>query len=153
MLHAKCESDGTNSSPPKSPSSPKQPLYYVLSPPHDSNYDDNKSSPPQTSPLSTSPSPMDSPSQPSRHSHSSSSSRVSSGFGRKWSNRKRGWNECSVIKEEEDQYDCVYCDYERCKCLIAVMGLAIIFTLFCFIIWGASRPYQPRVSVKVCICN
>ncbi|WOH08918.1 hypothetical protein DCAR_0728369 [Daucus carota subsp. sativus] len=148
MLHAKSESDGSTSSTPKSTTSHNQPLYYVISPPHDF-------SPPQTSPLFSSP--INSPLHPSRpsnssntssrvHSHSSYSSRVS-GFGRRYWSRKRGWNECNVIKEEED-FDILYCDYRRCKCLIAVLGLASVFSLFCLIIWGASRPYHPQVSLK-----
>lgn len=150
MLHAKTDSDGsTTSSTPKSTN--HQPLYYVISPPHDF-------SPPQTSPVFSSP--INSPLHPSRpsnssntssrvHSHSSYSSRVS-GFGRRryWS-RKRGWNECNVIKEEEEDCDFIFCDYQRCKCLIAVFALATVFTLFCFIIWGASRPYHPHVSLQV----
>lgn len=152
MLHAKTDSDGSTSSTPKSTASNHQPLYYVISPPHDF-------SPPQTSPLFSSP--INSPLHPSRpsnssntssrvHSHSSYSSRVS-GFGRRYWSRKRGWNECNVIKEEED-CDFIYCHYQRCKCFIAVFALAIVFTLFCLILWGASRPYHPHVSLQV-FCN
>lgn len=150
MLHAKTDSDGSSSSTPKSATSHHQPLYYVISPPHDF-------SPPQTSPLFSS-SPINSPLHPSRpsnssntssrvHSHSSSSSRVS-GIGRRYWSRKRGWNEINVIKEEED-CEFIYCDYQRCKFFIAVIGLATVFSLFCLIIWGASRPYHPHVSLKV----
>ncbi|XP_074381242.1 uncharacterized protein LOC141723349 [Apium graveolens] len=155
MLHAKTESEGSTSSTPKSCHNQQQPppLYYVISPPHDF-------SPPQTcSPLFSS-SPVNSPLHPSRpsnssntstrlHSHSSSySSRVSAGFARKgYSTRKRSsWTESTIVIKE--QQDFLFCDYQRCKCLIAIFALATVFALFCFIIWGASRPYHPHVSLK-----
>ncbi|KAK1365381.1 hypothetical protein POM88_040942 [Heracleum sosnowskyi] len=148
MLHAKTDSDGSSNSTPKSETSNQQPLYYVISPPHDF-------SPPQTSPLFSSP--INSPLHLSRHSnssntssrvhsHSSSSSRVS-GFGRRYWSRKRGWNESNVNKEEED-CEFIYCDYQRCKCLIVVFGLAMVFTMFFLIIWGASRPYHESKSLQ-----
>ncbi|XP_068647265.1 uncharacterized protein [Aristolochia californica] len=103
-------------------------------------------------------SPMESPSHPSfgRHSRASSASRFS-GIFRSSSGRKayrkrndKGWPECTVI-EEEGSYD----DFEgaegfsrRCQVLLALMGFTILFTVFCLIIWGASRPYKAEVAVK-----
>ncbi|GMY36032.1 Late embryogenesis abundant [Fagus crenata] len=156
MMHAKSDSDVT-SLDPSSPRSPKRPVYYVQSPPHDS-HDGDKSSM-QPTPVSNSP--MESPSHPSygRHSRASSASRFSgtfrSGSGRK-PNRKRndkGWPECDVIEEEGDYAELHYGSGKgylsrRCQILIALFGFVVIFSVFCLILWGASRPYKPRVTVK-----
>lgn len=157
MMHAKSDSDVTSLAP-SSPRSPKRPVYYVQSPSRDS-HDGDKSSM-QATPVYNSP--MESPSHPSfgHHSRASSASRFSGTFrsssGRK-GNRKRndkGWPECNVI-EEEGSYD----DLEdtgfsrRCQALIAVMGFILLFTVFCLIIWGASRPYKAEIVVKTLAIN
>lgn len=138
--------------------SPKRAVYYVQSPSRDSNDDGDKSSSAHATPAFNSP--MDSPSHPSygRHSRASSASRFSgnfrSGSGGK-PNRKRndnGWPNCDVIQEEGNN-DELYGDRRglsrSCQLLIAVLGFAAIFSVFCLILWGASRPYKARVSVKV----
>lgn len=137
--------------------SPKRAVYYVQSPSRDSNDDGDKSSSAHATPAFNSP--MDSPSHPSydRHSRASSASRFSgnfrSGSGGK-PNRKRndnGWPNCDVIQEEGNN-DELYGDRRglsrSCQLLIAVLGFAAIFSVFCLILWGASRPYKARVSVK-----
>jgi hypothetical protein len=159
MMHAKSDSDVT-SLDPSSPRSPKRPVYFVQSPSRDS-HDGDKSSM-QPTPVSNSP--MESPSHPSygRHSRASSASRFSgtfrSGSGRK-PNRKRndkGWPECDVIEEEGDYAELYYGSGKgylsrRCQILIALFGFVVIFSVFCLILWGASRPYKPRVTVKVIV--
>ncbi|KAK9268662.1 hypothetical protein L1049_000419 [Liquidambar formosana] len=126
-MHAKSDSDVT-SLDPSSPRSPKRPVYYVQSPSRDSHDGDKSSTMHAATPVYNSP--MESPSHPSygRHSRTSSASRFSgtfrSGSGRK-GNKKRndkGWPECDVIEEEG--------------------------SVFCLIIWGASRPYKAQISVK-----
>ncbi|OMO66697.1 Late embryogenesis abundant protein, LEA-14 [Corchorus olitorius] len=150
MLSTKSESDITSLAPSSPSRSPKRPVYYVQSPSRDS-HDGDKSS-------SMQPSPMESPSHPSsfgRHSRNSSASRFSGIFrsssGRK-GNRKRndkGWPECNVIMEE-GSYD----EFEdkaftrRFQALIAVFTFVVLFTVFCLIIWGASRPYKAEITVK-----
>lgn len=138
--------------------SPKRPVYYVQSPSRDSQDGDNKSASMQaTTPNFNSP--MESPSHPSfgRHSRNSSASRFSGIFrsssgrkgGRKRSNDK-GWPECNVIMEEGkyDEFDDDKALTRRCQAIIAFLSFFLLFTVFCLIIWGASRPFKAQVSVK-----
>lgn len=148
MLHAKSDSDVT-SLDPSSPRSPRRHVYYVQSPSRDSNDEDKSSSMQHTPAYNT---PTDSPSHPSygRHSRASSSSRFSGTFrGRK--RNDKGWPECNVIEEEGD-YDEFYADKgytRRCQILIALLGFVLVFSIFCLIIWGASRPYKAKIAVRV----
>eukprot|EP00262_Sarcandra_glabra_P003298 TRINITY_DN13951_c0_g6_i1.p1 TRINITY_DN13951_c0_g6~~TRINITY_DN13951_c0_g6_i1.p1 ORF type:complete len:310 (-),score=27.34 TRINITY_DN13951_c0_g6_i1:195-1124(-) len=160
MMHAKSDSDVTSLAPSSPSRSPKRPVYYVQSPSRDS-HDGDKSSSMQATPVYNSP--MESPSHPSfgRHSRASSASRFSGNFrsssGRK-GNRKRndkGWPECNVI-EEEGNYDDIDGGRgfsRRCQALIALLGFTLLFTVFCLIIWGASRPYKAEVVVKSLAVN
>ena len=56
---------------------------------------------------------------------------------------------------EEGSYD----EYEdkaftrRFQALIALLTFVVLFTVFCLIIWGASRPYKAEITVKVCQFN
>lgn len=157
MLHTKSESDIAS----LAPSSPSRAVYYVQSPSRDS-HDGDKSSM-QATPMYNSP--MESPSHPSsfgRHSRNSSASRFSGIFrsssGRKGGGggggRKRndkGWPECNVMVEEGkygefDDGDTGFT--RRLQVVTAVFTLVLLFTLFCLIIWGASRPYKPEIAVK-----
>ncbi|KAI4381921.1 hypothetical protein MLD38_007939 [Melastoma candidum] len=154
MISSKSESDLTSSAPSSPSRSPKRPAYYVQSPSRDS-HDGDKSSSMQNTPMSHSP--MESPSHPSfgRHSRESSYSRFSGIFrsssGRKGGRKRndKGWPECNVILEE-GSYD----EFEekafirRFQALIALCSFVILFTIFCLIIWGASRPYKAVVTVK-----
>ncbi|XP_039033510.1 uncharacterized protein LOC120169435 [Hibiscus syriacus] len=150
MLSTKSESDITSLAPSSPSRSPKRPVYYVQSPSRDS-HDGDKSSTIQ-------PSPMESPSHPSsvgRHSRNSSASRFSGIFrsssGRKGGRKRddKGWPECGVIMEE-GSYD----EFEdkafvrRFQALIALLTFVALFTVFCLIIWGASRPYKAEIVVK-----
>ncbi|KAJ0006744.1 hypothetical protein Pint_29770 [Pistacia integerrima] len=149
MLSTKSESDITSLAPSSPSRSPKRPVYYVQSPSRDS-HDGDKSS-------SLQPSPMESPSHPSfgRHSRNSSASRFSGIFrsssGRKGTRKRndKGWPECNVILEE-GKYD----EFEdkaftrRFQALMALLSFVVLFTVFCLIIWGASRPYKAKITVK-----
>lgn len=151
MLSTKSESDITSLAPSSPSRSPKRPVYYVQSPSRDS-HDGDKSS-------SMQPSPMESPSHPSfgRHSRNSSASRFSGIFrsssGRKGTRKRndKGWPECNVIVEE-GKYD----EFEdkaftrRFQALMGILSFVVLFTVFCLIIWGASRPYKAEITVKVC---
>ncbi|CAL5400273.1 unnamed protein product [Camellia sinensis] len=145
MIHGNSDSDVTSQAP-SSPRSPKRPLYYVQTPSrYSSSRDGDKSTLAYTSP-------MDSPSHSS--TMASSASRVS---GHRKRNEK-GWPECEVIEEEGDYEDYVYGGDDegfrrRSQCLIGVLGFVSIFTLFCLIIWGAARPYGPRIAVQSLIVN
>jgi len=156
MLSAKSESDITSLAPSSPSRSPKRPVYFVQSPSRDS-HDGDKSS--------MQPSPMESPSHPSygRHSRNSSASRFSGIFrsssGRKSGSRKRndnkgwndkGWPECNVIMEEGNYDDEDKAFTRRFQALIALLSFVFLFTVFCLIIWGASRPYKAEITVRVC---
>ncbi|CAL0322042.1 unnamed protein product [Lupinus luteus] len=153
MQSAKSESDVTSLAPSSPSRSPKRPVYYVQSPSRDS-HDGDKLSSMHATPISNSP--MESPSHPSfgRHSRNSSASRFSGIFrsssGRKGGKKRneKGWPECDVILEEGSygEYDKGYT--RRCQVLIAFFTFVVLFTVFCFIIWGASRPYKTEVTVK-----
>ncbi|OIW03815.1 hypothetical protein TanjilG_30091 [Lupinus angustifolius] len=153
MQSAKSESDITSLAPSSPSRSPKRPVYYVQSPSRDS-HDGDKLSSMHATPISNSP--MESPSHPSfgRHSRNSSASRFSGIFrsssGRKGGKKRneKGWPECDVILEEGSygEYDKGYT--RRFQALIAVFTFVVLFTVFCFIIWGASRPYKTEVTVK-----
>ncbi|KAK3219792.1 hypothetical protein Dsin_013762 [Dipteronia sinensis] len=155
MVTSKSESDVTSLAPSSPSRSPKRPVYYVQSPSRDSHDGDKFSS--------MQPSPMESPSHPSfgRHSRNSSASRFSGIFrsssGRKGTRPKRndkGWPECNVIVEE-GKYD----DFEdkaytrRFQALIGILTFVLLFTVFCLIIWGASRPYKAEITVKSLLVN
>ncbi|KAL6974419.1 hypothetical protein U1Q18_028602 [Sarracenia purpurea var. burkii] len=127
--------------------SPKRAVYYVQSPSRDSQ-DGDKSQ--QSTPAYTSP--MESPSHSS--TLASSASRFSGTLRSSKLNRKRnekGWPECNVIEEEGDYGD-LYGE-RRCRFLIGLWVFVSLFTLFCLIIWGASRPYRPLVVVKSLTVN
>ncbi|ONI15899.1 hypothetical protein PRUPE_3G068000 [Prunus persica] len=156
MMHStKSESDVTSLAPSSPSRSPKVPVYYVQSPSRDS-HDGDKSSSMQATPIYNN-SPMESPSHPSfgRHSRNSSASRFSGIFrsssGRKGGRKPRndkGWPECKVIMEEG-----AYDDFDkglsrRVQVCIALLSFVMLFTIFCLIIWGASRPYNATVVVK-----
>ncbi|KAF7813840.1 Late embryogenesis abundant protein [Senna tora] len=151
-MHAKSDSDVT-SYDPSSPRSPKRAAYYVQSPSRDS-HDGDKSSSMQPTPACNSP--IDSPLHQSygHHSRASSASRVSGSYNFAWGkkgNRKRndkGWPECKVIEEEGDFDDGGKGLLRRTQASLAVLGFVVIFTLFCLIIWGVSRPYKAQLRVK-----
>ncbi|XP_059287496.1 uncharacterized protein LOC132040832 [Lycium ferocissimum] len=122
--------------------SPKAAVYYVLSPSRDSQEDVDKSL------SSIQITPNDSPSHSSsygRHSSRDSSSSRISGNWRWGYNRRRGWQECPIIEEDLD-YDHINQAYSRtCLFFILLMGFGV---LFCLVIWGASKPYQPHITMK-----
>ena len=155
MPSTKSDSDITSLAPSSPSRSPKRPVYYVQSPSRDS-HDGDKSSSMQATPVSNSP--VESPSHPSfgRHSRNSSASRFSGIFRSSSSGRKggrkrndKGWPECDVILEEGSYHEFQDKGFtRRLQALIAVFTFVLVFTVFCLIIWGASRPYKTEVNVK-----
>ncbi|KAL3535741.1 hypothetical protein ACH5RR_004202 [Cinchona calisaya] len=164
MIHAESESDVACLSPPSFPASPKRPVYYVQSPSRDSHDDADKASATasvQATPAynTSSSSPMESPSYASTlwrlsNPRSSSASRVSGNWRWPRMNRKRsgkGWQECSTVIQEKGVYADWYADEDderRSPFLVVVVVFAVVFTAFCMIIWGASKPYRPQISMK-----
>ncbi|CAM0912915.1 unnamed protein product [Alopecurus aequalis] len=173
-MHNKSESDVTSlaaSSPPRSPKrggagTSNGNNYYVQSPSRDSAHDGGgggyKSSSMQATPVFNSPN--ESPSHPSygRHSRASSVSRFSGilrgGSGRSKAGggdlkavNAKGWPECSVIEEEGSYEGLSGGDSglsRRCQIALGFLSFVLLFTVFCLIIWGAARPYEPDVIVK-----
>ncbi|KAK9666146.1 hypothetical protein RND81_14G164000 [Saponaria officinalis] len=152
MIHTKSESDITSLAPSSPSRSPKRPIYFVQSPSRDS-HDEDKSTSLHATPMFNSP--MESPSHPSfgRHSRNSSASRFSGIFrsssGRKGSRRRndKGWPECNVILEEGN-YDDQKGLSRKMQGLVALVSFLVLFSVFCLIIWGASRPFKTQVTLK-----
>ncbi|CAL5036950.1 unnamed protein product [Urochloa decumbens] len=169
MMHAKSESDVTSLAASSPPRSPKRGggggggpgggnNYYVQSPSRESHDGGYKSSSMQATPVYNSPN--ESPSHPSygRHSRSSSVSRFSGNLrkggagagGERKALNDKGWPECNVI-EEEGPYEDLAGDSglsRRCQIILGFLTFVLLFTVFCLIIWGAARPYEPEVIVK-----
>jgi len=142
-MHAKTDSEVTSlaaSSPTRSP--PRRPLYYVQSPSRDS-HDGEKTA--TTSFHST---PVLSPVASPPHSRHSSSTRFSK---KDHSHSLKPWKQIDVIEEEgllqgDDHRNGLP---RRCYFLAFVVGFLLLFSLFSLILWGASRPMKPKISVKV----
>jgi len=142
-MHAKTDSEVTSlaaSSPTRSP--PRRPLYYVQSPSRDS-HDGEKTA--TTSFHST---PVLSPVASPPHSRHSSSTRFSK---KDHSHSLKPWKQIDVIEEEgllqgDDRRNGLS---RRCYFLAFVVGFLLLFSLFSLILWGASRPMKPKISVKV----
>ncbi|XP_057504255.1 uncharacterized protein LOC130787818 [Actinidia eriantha] len=161
-MHAKTDSEVTSlatSSPPRSP--PRRPAYYVQSPSRDS-HDGEKTattasfhSTPVLSPAGSPPHSHSSSSAVGRHSRESSSSRFSIG-SRKISpadaagKHHRKGQKCDVIEEEgllEDE-ESQKSFPRRCYFLAFVVGFFLLFSLFSLILWGASKPQKPKITIK-----
>lgn len=164
-MHAKTDSEVTSIAL-SSPDHNRRPVYYVQSPSRDS-HDGEKTttsfhSTPVISPMG---SPPHSQSSIGRHSRESSTSRFSGSLkpgSRKVNpndvgsggNRQKGqkpWKECDVIEEEgllegEESRKSLP---RRCYFLAFVLGFFVLFSLFSLILWGASRPQKPEITMKV----
>ncbi|KAI4388623.1 hypothetical protein MLD38_000935 [Melastoma candidum] len=158
-MHAKTDSEVTSSI---APSSPARPVYYVQSPSHDG--EKTTTSFHSTPALSPTASPPHSHSSVGRHSRQSSSSRFSgsrkispndaskggAGSHRKGGDGGKPWKECNVIEEEgllddEDRHRGLP---RRCYFLAFVLGFFILFSFFALILWGASKPQKPQITMK-----
>ncbi|KAK0576950.1 hypothetical protein LWI29_025736 [Acer saccharum] len=163
-MHAKTDSEVTSLAPSSPTRSPRRPVYYVQSPSRDS-HDGEKTttsfhSTPVISPMG---SPPHSHSSVGRHSRESSSSRFSGSLkpgSRKISpnDASRGgqskgqkpWKECDVIEEEGllDDEERRKGIPRRCYILAFVLGFFVLFSLFSLILWGASKPQKPKITMK-----
>ncbi|XVE70102.1 hypothetical protein DITRI_Ditri10aG0044500 [Diplodiscus trichospermus] len=162
-MHAKTDSEVTSLALSSPTRSPRRPVYYVQSPSRDSHDGEKTTTSFHSTPvLSPMGSPPHSHSSVGRHSRESSSSRFSGSLkpgSRKISpnDASRGahrkghkqWKECDVIEEEgllEDE------EREkgfprRCYFLAFVLGFFILFSMFSLILWGASRPQKPKITM------
>ncbi|KAK7264084.1 hypothetical protein RJT34_31687 [Clitoria ternatea] len=161
-MHTKSDSEVTcnsmveqqSSSSPGRCSPPRRPLYYVQSP---SNHDVEKMSYGTSSPL---PSPPHHYylSSPIHHSRESSTSRFSASL-----KNPRSWKKLHPLPnhhvhpdhdddDDDDDDDDQFHDSSSSRnvrlCLCFFLLFLLLFTLFSFILWGASKTYKPRVIVK-----
>lgn len=169
-MHAKTDSEVTSLAP-SSPDHNRRPVYYVQSPSRDSHDGEKTTTSFHSTPvLSPMGSPPHSHSSVGRHSRESSSSRFSgslkpgsrkinpndngSGGNGHPGGRNKGqkpWKECDVIEEEgllEDAESRKSLP-RRCYFLAFVLGFFVLFSLFSLILWGASRPQKPKITMKV----
>ncbi|KAF9602791.1 hypothetical protein IFM89_031560 [Coptis chinensis] len=162
-MHAKTDSEVTSLAPSSPTRSPRRQVYYVQSPSRDSHDGEKTTTSFHSTPvLSPMGSPPHSHSSVGRHSRESSSSRFSGSL--KPSSRKilpndgsRGnrkgqkpWKECDVIEEEglledEERHSGFP---RRCYFPAFVLGFFLLFSLFSLILYGASRPQKPKISMK-----
>ncbi|KAL9396572.1 hypothetical protein Peur_010825 [Populus x canadensis] len=163
-MHAKTDSEVTSLAPSSPTRSPRRPVYYVQSPSRDSHDGEKTTTSFHSTPvLSPMGSPPHSHSSVGRHSRESSSSRFSGSLkpgSRKISpnDASRGgqgkgqkqWKECDVIEEEgllEDEERRKGLP-RRCYFLAFVLGFFILFSLFSLILWAASKPQKPKITMK-----
>ncbi|CAN8268598.1 unnamed protein product [Cochlearia groenlandica] len=134
-------------------SSPKQ-AYYVESPSSVSQvYDGDKSS--SSASLIQVQTPNYTILTESRLSSSSRTSNGTSGVGFRWkgSSRRREmyWPErhYTIDEEEEEEYvDNRGLSVGQCRAVMVILGIVVVFSVFCSVLWGASHPFSPVVSVK-----
>ncbi|CAN1163896.1 hypothetical protein LINPERPRIM_LOCUS32864 [Linum perenne] len=163
-MHAKTDSEVTSLAPSSPTRSPRRPVYYVQSPSRDSHDGEKTTTSFHSTPvLSPMGSPPHSHSSVGRHSRESSSTRFSgslkpgsrkispndaSGGHRKGNDKQ--WKDCDVIEEEglledEDRNRGIP---RRCYFLAFVLAFILLFSMFSLILWGASRPQKPKISMK-----
>ena len=161
-MHAKTDSEVTSLDASSPARSPRRPVYYVQSPSRDSHDGEKTATSFHSTPvLSPMGSPPHSHSSLGRHSRESSSSRFSGSLkpgsrkndGSREDQRKsqKPWKEYDVIEEEgllesEERANTLP---RRCYYLAFVLGFVLLFSLFSLILWGASKPMKPKITVKV----
>lgn len=157
-MHAKTDSEVTSLDASSPARSPRRPVYYVQSPSRDSHDGEKTTTSFHSTPvLSPMGSPPHSHSSVGRHSRESSSSRFSGSL--KPGSRKNGghrksqkpWKECDVIEEEgllegEEREKGLP---RRCYFLAFVVGFLVLFSFFSLILWGASKPMKPKITMRV----
>ncbi|KAF2301916.1 hypothetical protein GH714_030388 [Hevea brasiliensis] len=145
-MHAKTDSEGTSvdtSWPPRSP--PRRPVYYVQSP---SNHDVEK--------MSYGSSPTGSPAHhyyhcsPIHHSRESSTSRFSASL--KNPRSLSAWKHVRINHDDNDGDEMDDDDGGSARnvrlYLCGFLFFVLLFTIFCLILWGASKAYKPEILVK-----
>ncbi|CAL0312813.1 unnamed protein product [Lupinus luteus] len=153
---AKSDSELSSLSQSSHSRSPRRPAYFVQSPSRDSSNDEKTTNSFNSSPFQ---SPLGSPphshsnSSLGPHSRDSSSTRFSGARKSNGSNRKgwRPWKEPFDTIEEEgflDGHDDERGFQRRCYFLGFVVGFFVLFSIFSLILWGASRPLKPVITMK-----
>ncbi|CAM8935968.1 hypothetical protein QQ045_012789 [Rhodiola kirilowii] len=161
-MHAKTESDATSvthSSPPRSPT--RRPVYYVQSPSRDSHEAATTNSFHSTPVISPNGSPPHSHSSIGHHSRDSSSTRFSGSLKskvapndptRKSHNKPWGKKGRFDVIEEEGLLDDDESGRRRsrrcCYIFAFLLGFVLLFAAFSLILYGASKPQKPKITVK-----
>ncbi|EEF52384.1 uncharacterized protein LOC8278850 [Ricinus communis] len=163
-MHAKTDSEVTSLAPSSPTRSPRRPVYFVQSPSRDSHDGEKTTTSFHSTPvLSPMGSPPHSHSSVGRHSRESSSSRFSGSLkpgsrkispndASKSSHRKgqKQWKDCAVIEEEgllEDEAREKGLP-RRCYFLAFLLGFFVLFSFFSLVLWGASKPQKPKITMK-----
>ncbi|KAI4308177.1 hypothetical protein L6164_031278 [Bauhinia variegata] len=166
-MHAKTDSEVTSLDASSPARSPRRPVYYVQSPSRDSHDGEKTTTSFHSTPVL---SPMGSPphshahSSVGHHSRESSSSRFSGSLkpgsrkinpndaARGGGHRKgqKPWKEYDVIEEEgllesEERQKSLP---RRCYVLAFIVGFFVLFSFFSLILWGASKPMKPKITVQ-----
>ncbi|KAF8410338.1 hypothetical protein HHK36_002865 [Tetracentron sinense] len=143
-MHAKSDSEVTSLDASTPPRSPRRPLYYVQSP---SQHDVEK--------MSFGSSPLGSPHHhyhcsPIHHSRESSTTRFSASVKnpRNAAAWKKIHRELDDDDDDDDDDNKGSGSLARFYVLCFIFSFVVLFTLFSLILWGASKPYKPKISVK-----
>ncbi|KAH8510445.1 hypothetical protein Peur_052121 [Populus x canadensis] len=150
-MHAKTDSDGTSLDNSWLPRSPRRPLYYVQSP---SNHDAEKMS--YGSSPTVSPAHLYYHSSPIHHSRESSASIFSNSL--KIPRSLSAWKHIRIGNQDGAVHDGAEGDKDGDDWgsgarnvrlyFIGFLFFVLLFTVFCLILWGASKAYEPEISVK-----
>ncbi|PKU83752.1 hypothetical protein MA16_Dca010145 [Dendrobium catenatum] len=152
-MHRQSDSDLTSLAASSPPRSPRRPVYYVMSP---SNLDNEKLSifglSPAGSPVHQHyhqhPTHHRYASSPIHHSRESSTTRFSAslrnGYWRKVPQEIHGGDQEDVEKEEEEEERWGF----RFYAVMFSVGFFLLFSLFSIILWGASKAYEPKITIK-----
>ncbi|OVA16025.1 Late embryogenesis abundant protein [Macleaya cordata] len=144
-MHVKSDSEVTSIDASTPPRSPRRPLYYVQSP---SQHDVEK--------MSYGSSPLGSPHHyhcsPIHHSRESSTTRFSASLKNPrnpaaWKKIQRNMDDDDDEEDEDDDYKGSG-NLARFYILCFVFSFIVLFTVFSLILWGASKPYKPKISMK-----
>ncbi|KAF7817488.1 Late embryogenesis abundant protein, LEA-14 [Senna tora] len=149
-MHANTDSEVTSLSASSPTRSPRRPVYYVQSPSRDSHDGEKTTNSFHSTPvLSPMGSPPHSHSSLDRHSRQSSSSRFS---GSRKMPRKphKPWKEGHVIEEEGllELQPPPNTLPRRCYYLAFLLAFILLFSLFSLILWAASKPMKPKITIK-----
>ncbi|CAL8101900.1 unnamed protein product [Prunus armeniaca] len=162
-MHAKTDSEVTSLAASSPTRSPRRPVYYVQSPSRDSHDGEKTTTSFQSTPvLSPVGSPPHSHSSVGRHSRESSSTRFSGSLkpgsrkinpndgSRHHRKGQKPWKEQAVIEEEgllegEERSKGFP---RRCYFPAFVLGFFLLFSMFSLILWGASKPMKPKITMK-----
>ncbi|KAK1324253.1 hypothetical protein QJS10_CPA01g00305 [Acorus calamus] len=151
-MHAKSDSEVTS----LAPSSPRRPVYYVQSPSH---HDAVEKMSYQSSPSGTPPHHHQHlyRSSPIHHSRESSTTRFSASIKNHMSGGAGPWRKMHRMRDDEEEEEGDEDEYGGRSGGMSTrvfyggcffLSFVVLFTVFSLILWGASRPYKPKIFMK-----